>query len=311
MNQDVEDEISMKQYLLGQLSEEESIRLEQRLMTSDVTYQQLSLAEDDLIDDYVGGALSQEEREKFEKLLLSNPGRRQEVKFAGALRRYVVCHQSTSFRQSVANFWRAQSSAVNWSLAAGLLLVIFGGVSSAIKIAKLQDEVEIARSQPPTSQGQIQEVQRQLAEQNSRNAQLTEELQSRKKQQTTLEQELASLKRPILASFVLMPGSRQRALGEADQKIVISSGANLVRLELSSPAPVHASYRASLKNSYGQEIWFQAELKSKTVGHVQVVVLSLPTDLLTSDSYSLKLTGVTTSSDLEEIGSCQFQVLRR
>jgi phosphoribosyl-dephospho-CoA transferase len=154
-------------------------------------------------------------------------------------------------------------------------------------------------------------VQRQLAEQNSRNVQLTEQLESRKKQQTTLEQELALLKRPILASFVLMPGSRQRALGEADQKIVISSGANLMRLELSSPAPAHASYRASLKNSHGQEIWFQSELKSKTVGHAQVVVLSLPTDLLTSDNYSLKLTGVTTSSDLEEIGSCQFQVLRR
>src|SRR5262249_2985795 len=193
MNQDVEDESSMKQYLLGQLSEEDSLRLEQQLMTSDETYQQLSLTEDDLIDDYVGDALSQEEREKFEGLFLSTPDRRQEVKFASALRRYVACHERASVRQSVVSFWRAQSPAVSWSLAACLLLVVLGGAFSTVKIVRLQDELKTARSQPPTSQGRIEEVQHQLAEQSSRNAQLTEELQRGQKQQTTLEQELASL----------------------------------------------------------------------------------------------------------------------
>src|SRR5206468_10926307 len=158
---------------------------------------------------------------------------------------------------------------VNWSLAAGLLLVVLGGALSVVKIVRLQDELKLARFQPMAPQGQTEEFQRHLAEQRLRNTQLAEGLHRQQEQRNTLGQELASLKRPFLASFVLMPG-RSRGGGQAD-KLVIPPSAVLVQLQLDLATASQPSYRAFLNNGQGSEIWSQAELKAKVTADGQVV----------------------------------------
>ena len=88
--QDVEDQRSLKQYLLGQLSQEEQKQLEVRLLTDQQFLEELLMVEDDLIDDYLDDSLSEQEREKFEQHFLSTTERREELSFAKALRRYVT-----------------------------------------------------------------------------------------------------------------------------------------------------------------------------------------------------------------------------
>jgi anti-sigma factor RsiW len=88
--QDIEDQRSLKQYLLGQLSQEEQRQLEVRLLNDQQFLVELLMAEDELIDEYLDGSLSEQDREKFEQHFLATTERREKLTFAKALRRYVT-----------------------------------------------------------------------------------------------------------------------------------------------------------------------------------------------------------------------------
>jgi hypothetical protein len=85
---DIQDEI--RKYLLGTLSEESCRGVEERLMTEEAFLEELTLAEGELIDDYVDGRLDKEERAGFERHFLSTEERREQLRFTRALRRYVT-----------------------------------------------------------------------------------------------------------------------------------------------------------------------------------------------------------------------------
>jgi len=73
------------QYLLGQAGPEESSSFEERLITEEDFYDELTIAEDELIDQYLDDDLTGLEREQFESHFLSSPERRQKVRFGSAL----------------------------------------------------------------------------------------------------------------------------------------------------------------------------------------------------------------------------------
>ena len=58
-------------------------------MTEDGFFDELLLVEEELIDDYVGGQLPLDERQRFEQHFLSTPERQRQLRFAQALSRYV------------------------------------------------------------------------------------------------------------------------------------------------------------------------------------------------------------------------------
>ena len=79
----------IKSYLLGQTTEQEVSDVEARLLTDREFYDELSIVEDELIDQYLGGGLSDTERLSFESHFVSSPERRQKVRFARALKKHV------------------------------------------------------------------------------------------------------------------------------------------------------------------------------------------------------------------------------
>jgi anti-sigma-K factor RskA len=83
---DIEDEI--RRYLLGTLPEEARRGVEERLMTEEAFLEELTLAEGELIDDYVAGRLSPDERAAFERHFLSTDERREQLRFTRAVGRY-------------------------------------------------------------------------------------------------------------------------------------------------------------------------------------------------------------------------------
>lgn len=84
-----ENENELRQYLLGDLTEEARRRVEQRLMTEPDFLEELLAGEEELVDEYVGDELSGDERLKFEQHFLCTTERRQQLSFARALSRYV------------------------------------------------------------------------------------------------------------------------------------------------------------------------------------------------------------------------------
>ena len=77
---------TLREYLIGSLDEAERERLEESLLSSDDLYDELLIAEDELVDDYVQDRLKPDEVEKLRAYLDRLPEGRKKVAFARALR---------------------------------------------------------------------------------------------------------------------------------------------------------------------------------------------------------------------------------
>jgi hypothetical protein len=82
---DPERERRLFDYLLGALPEAEREAVEEGLFDEDPFHEELRAAIDDLIHDYLTGALSDEDRRRFETHFLASPLRRQSFEFVRAL----------------------------------------------------------------------------------------------------------------------------------------------------------------------------------------------------------------------------------
>src|SRR5437773_3861187 len=85
----LDNDSMIKQYLLGELTEEGQQQIEERLLRDGDYFEHLQLCEDELVDEYVRGGLPPDEQRRFDNHFLSTPERHEKLRFARALRRYV------------------------------------------------------------------------------------------------------------------------------------------------------------------------------------------------------------------------------
>lgn len=86
------DKQEMRSYLLGVLDGDSKTQLEERILCAPETYEELLLAEEELIDAYVAGGLSEIERQQFETHFLITAERQKNLRFGQLLNRYVNSH---------------------------------------------------------------------------------------------------------------------------------------------------------------------------------------------------------------------------
>jgi tetratricopeptide (TPR) repeat protein len=90
MTLNLNDQNTIRRYLLGEVTEEGELRvIEERLLTDDEYFEEIAVIEDELIDQHVSGSLSSGEQEKIESHFLATTERRRKLRFAQALRKYV------------------------------------------------------------------------------------------------------------------------------------------------------------------------------------------------------------------------------
>src|SRR5262245_4991081 len=80
--------MELRRYLLGTLTEEEEARHEELLLTEESYFEQLVLAEDELIDEYLRGKLTARDRERMEQRFLTSAGRRERLDLVRDLNQY-------------------------------------------------------------------------------------------------------------------------------------------------------------------------------------------------------------------------------
>src|SRR4029079_16882611 len=83
------DKQEIKSYLLGILDGDRKTQLEERILSAPETYEELLLVEEELIDQYVAGGLSEHERQQFETHFLITAERQKNLRFGQLLKRYV------------------------------------------------------------------------------------------------------------------------------------------------------------------------------------------------------------------------------
>src|SRR5215211_7388739 len=80
-----QDQAKIREYLLGNLSEADQEKIEERLIVEDELFEELEISKGELIEEYRSGELSQQDRHWFEHHFLASPDGRQRQAFAVAI----------------------------------------------------------------------------------------------------------------------------------------------------------------------------------------------------------------------------------
>ncbi len=138
-------------FLLGKLSEDERGDFEERFVTDRHAFDQLLLAETELIDDFVAGRLRPEDRTRFEDALRANPRQREKVAFSRALASYSA-NVGIPPASTASSGWRRWFSAASFrpaiALAAAAIVIAVG----AVLWMSRGENVEIASEAPPSNE---------------------------------------------------------------------------------------------------------------------------------------------------------------
>jgi hypothetical protein len=123
----------LRQYVLGTHDPDE--QFEERLLTDEKLLERLSIVEDEILQDYLSGTLSESEREKFEKRFLATDAGRQELQFSKAFNNYLAgpaAEKRTTLQRSwkrfLPSFLRGESPILRISFAMAIVIVVCLGL---------------------------------------------------------------------------------------------------------------------------------------------------------------------------------------
>jgi hypothetical protein len=265
----------IRKYLLGELTAEDSSKVEEQLLTDDAFYQELLVVEDELIDSYVSEKLLGAEVRGFESHFLTSAERYEKLRFARNLKKYVS--QAAVSRPEEAAIADLPQSDQKVSLATGkrsvfsvfqfknpILAYAFGTVTIAVLAVGLVLIINNLRKSSPQGPGRILAVQ--------------------------------------------LTSGMSRGVTEI-KTISIPAGTDTVQLELRIDATgQYRGYAAVLQALDGLEKFKNDSLTARTLGVGGVVDFQVPAALLNQANYSVKLSGVNQTGQLENLGRYSFRV---
>jgi hypothetical protein len=222
-----------------------------------------------LIDQYVHGELPNPKQ--FEEYFLSSPSRLRKVEFARALMRSSATHgRQPSWWVSIATLLGGKPRV--WLPVAATLVIVAGVSLLLMNWQKLNAPDPVAQQQQSPAQN------------------------------TAPPQPPTPVR---VAAFVLTPSLTR----SADETLTLTIERDTeVHLELHLEAVDYGSYRAVLRTVEGKEIWSQDRLRPERTASGQAVVVRVPTSRFSDEDYTARLSGVSSSGELEDVSSYYFRV---
>jgi len=264
----------LRQYLLGELPEEVLERVELRLLEDPATARALAGAEDELIEDYLGDALAEPERERFESYFLASATHRRSLEGARLLRELVPKSRGADTRAPALAErpapWAllATAAALVAAAAAGLWwLETRPSLPANARVAPLESAPSTRAEEPDPRPPQPREV----------------------------------------ASLTLAPG-RHMGGGDSTPRVRLAPHTTALRLLLIVDDPSLERCRASLSGPDGGELWSQAGLRPSRSSEGATLAVEIPAERLAPASdYKLTLYSEPASA---RSGSYYFQLQR-
>lgn len=283
-----EDQYTIKQYLLGSIGDAEREMIEEHIITDPDYIEKVMIVECELIDEYLTDALSEADRRRFIEHFLSTARQAQKLDFVKALANYTSASKAhsppISRKIRLPAFWKgrirnllAAVGKLRLSLIAAIMLIVF--VTSLVVIgwwiAHRADQ--------------------------------------------SLESELAQLNNPdkhdprTFSNFFiigpLMPGLVRDF--EQAQKNAIPKDKDIVQLQLEIGLNNYPIYEVALQRDEGRQVFTVGGLKPDSSESQRMLILYLPSRILTAGDYQLKLSGVTLDGQLEYIGQYVFRIVEK
>lgn len=145
MGESLKSERTVREYLLGRVSDEATLAgLEELMFTDDEFSTQVALAEDGLVNDYVLGDLDEADAASFLKTLANNHERRLNVKVSQALRAKATDAgaEAAGVKHS---FFESLRASFRWPMYAGALAVLLvAALATAVYFVRRGDADELA-----------------------------------------------------------------------------------------------------------------------------------------------------------------------
>jgi|GEM_PF-3410360 len=258
MKESERERLLIRQYLLGELDENDQEQLEQRVITNPDYKEEVLITEEELLEEFVSGTLSMRDLESFNRMYSSSPTHRRKVKVAQALNRYASEHSPVvqtmvqkGRRRSLIGLFSTKRRFHQLSLAALIVLVIGASILAYWLIS------------------------------HPRNPDYDALLK--------LNQFGSELLQPDSSLVpVALPALVFRGAGEP-KTITITKQTKTVQLWLPDPSGGAYSFRAVLKRNDGSEVFTLEDLRARQIDQHAVLVLQIPAEMLTPQGYQLEI----------------------
>jgi hypothetical protein len=328
MATDLNNETLIARYLLGELSEEQQVEIEERAFADKDYLASITAVENDLIDEYVRNELSGADRQRFEKQFLASAERRKRVEFARALagvmsevpvpQKFTVDEtKSWSWLDAIYAFINGLTPAAKMAFVSAVPLLLIGVGYLSIETLRMRRELTELRAQNQSQQNSQQQA---LEVERHRNQELNALLNQEKQQREQTDESLRELSeagdavnpapRPVIASLTLLPGLSRG--GDNKPNLVLPDDARLVRLQIGiDPEEPYKNFNVELLTLAGRQVWSREKLNARNRRGARSVGLTLPATALKSGDYELRLRGVTESGAAEDVGFYYFNVTKR
>jgi len=300
-----EDELAIRDFLLGKTAEADREQLEERLLADPAFSELVSAIEEELIDAYTAGLLFDADRQWFETRFLVTEDRRRRVHFSEALARVRVedLQKAPSGRGAEDTVVTPISRWSGWiQVAAAAIAAV--SLGSAVwmnqtlegALAELRTAEERVASLQQSREALIDEHRRQL-----------EEAEARIRAAATTPPKPVPAPRALLVA-ALSPGVL-RGTGSSVPSLRVSSSALLVELRLELAEDAYPGYAASVHDASGTEIFRLADLRARATPKQVLISLLVPASYLPPGDYSIRLWG-RSLVDLEELDPYYVRIVR-
>lgn len=278
MKNDSPTKETIRQYLLGRLDDQSDLemRLSEQIFFDDELSETVDWIEDEIIEDYLDGAVSASDRAAIEEYFLRPAERREKLQLARLLRSHfqmtgnpdgkknLVPYESLSNREdkagpALSSHWLLQTR--TWCELAALVLLLAGGL---IYVSGLRHQFDSQLA--ASGQAQIR-LDAELAQERERSASLAKQLQEAQP--------------PIVILTFLGPVFR----GGGSQVIDIAPWTQQIRVELDLPGAPSGAYDVRLESASGRPIWSQAGVTAVSGG----LRFEMPAQSLSPGTYCLKV----------------------
>lgn len=150
-----DDHSTIRDYLLGHLSDEEQDQIEARLMIDENLFEEMEISKGELIEEYLAGELNQDERQWFQNHYLASIEGRERHALALAISgmKREPAQRKRSFSEKFAAFWSRPSWAVPVAASAVLVVVVAGIWLSSVQRPGTTVSVALINTQISRSNG--------------------------------------------------------------------------------------------------------------------------------------------------------------
>ncbi|HEY6806327.1 MAG TPA: hypothetical protein VI306_22295 [Pyrinomonadaceae bacterium] len=314
------DKHILNQYLLGALPDSEIERLDERSITDDVFAAQLTDAENDLVDGYVGDELRGETLDRFKSHYLSSQTRRNKVKFAMALREAAHSKRTspaTTPNETAQTGWLTKlftKPVMQWGFAVAALVLLVGAVLLVGQNFRLRRQISQTQASSDAARQHELELKTQIESQHAANAKTEQELAQLRADRDRLDQELQKDKGSqtslgaAVATLFLTP--QLRSVGQvATLSLVTATRSVVVHLKLEPND--FPSYRVILLvQTTHQNVWSSGNIKAKGTADQKSLSVSFPAGSLKAQGYTLQVLGVSDNGSSETVGEYYFRVMK-